>query len=137
MPTVAAVLLRVKSLDIEKEALVAISNTAREYLDLNREQLMHGTRADGSKMPNYSRASVEVYGKPAGPIRLYDTGAFQSSFKLDVDSAGLHVVAEDKYGLAEKYSDEIYGLGKSQQQHYNQEVFLPKLMESVHHATGL
>lgn len=124
-------------LDIQREALSAIGRTGESMLSLNREQLLHGIRADRTKMPDYSYTSVTMFGKPAGPIMLYDTGAFHESFQLDVDSQEFEILATDLYDLEERYGEEIYGLTPSNQEYYNQEVFLPELMESIEVITGL
>ena len=134
---VSDLLAAFNGLDVQKETLVSISKTSEKFVELNREQLQFGKRADGSFMPQYSRTSVIVFGKPSGPIRLYDTGAFQKSFKLDVSSSGVKVVANDIHGLEERYSDEIYGLGNTQQEFYNQEIFLPEFAKSIEAQTGL
>lgn len=124
-------------LDIQREALAAIGRTGESMLSLNREQLLHGIRADRTKMPDYSYTSVTMFGKPAGPIMLYDTGAFHESFQLDVDSREFEILAADLYDLEERYGEEIYGLTPSNQEYYNQEVFFPELMESIEVITGL
>ncbi|KAF0193987.1 MAG: hypothetical protein FD166_3613 [Bacteroidetes bacterium] len=123
--------------DIQRESLAAISRTAEKYVDLNREQLLEGRRADKTRMPNYSYISVKFYGKPEGPIRLYDTGAFQESFKLDVGSEDLELVADDIHGLEERFGNEIYGLATENQEYYNQDIFLPELADAIETKTGL
>jgi len=124
-------------LDIQREALSAIGRTGESMLSLNREQLLHGIRADRTKMPDYSYPSVTMFGKPAGPIMLYDTGAFHESFQLDVDSREFEILAADLYDLEERYGEEIYGLTPSNLEYYNQEVFFPELMEAIMGFTGL
>lgn len=52
---------------------------------MNTDQLFSGKKSDGLNLPDYSRVSVEVYGKPAGPIRLYDEGDFYRGFFLRAD----------------------------------------------------
>ena len=137
MTTVLDVIEYLESLNVEREAKVAIGLTSEFILDLNREQLIHGKRADGTRMPNYSRASVVVYGKPAGPIMLYDTGNFQGSFKLDVGSEALQILADDPNDLEGRYGEEIYGLDKTNQEYYNQDIFLPELAKGIEEITGL
>jgi len=137
MATVLDMIDNLKYLNIEKEALIAISKTGERILDLNRNQLLDGKKADGKAMPAYSDASVEVYGKPSGLIRLYDTGAFQESFQIDVDSSGLQILSDDPNDLAGTYGDDIFGLTTKNQEYYNKEIFLPVLMESVKNETGL
>lgn len=137
MATVLDMIDNLKSLNIEKEALVAIGKTGERILDLNRDQLLDGKKSNGKVMPAYSDMSVEVYGKPSGPIRLYDTGAFQESFKIDVDSLGLQILSDDPNDLAGAYGDDIFGLTTKNQEYYNKEIFLPVFMDAVKNETGL
>lgn len=137
MTMVSDMIETMKGLDIKKEALVSISKTSEQYVELNREQLLHGKRADGTVMPPYSEASVKKFGKPAGPIMLHDTGAFYDSFKLDVGNSKLQILSEDKYGLEKEYGNEIFGLGDTNQEYYNQEIFLPEFAQKIESQTGL
>lgn len=137
MTTVLDLHENLAELDIRREALSAIGRTGDSLLDLNREQLQHGLRSDKTVMPDYSYFSVTYYGKPAGPIRLLDTGAFQDSFKLDVDSDEFEILADDLYSLEERFGNEIYGLIPSNQEYYNQEIFLPEFANSIEFTTGL
>lgn len=136
--TTALDLIEVLSeLDVQREALSAIGRTGESMLNLNREQLLHGIRADRTKMPDYSYTSVTMFGKPAGPIMLYDTGAFHESFQLDVDSSEFEILAMDLYELEKNYGEEIYGLTPSNQEYYNQDVFFAELMTAINELTGL
>jgi len=137
MTTVLDMIEVLSELDVQRESLAAIGRTGGSMLDLNREQLWHGIRADRTKMPDYSYTSVTMFGKPAGPIMLYDTGAFHGSFQLDVDSQEFEILAADLYDLEQRYGEEIYGLTPSNQEYYNQEVFFPELMEVIEEITGL
>lgn len=137
MTTVLDLIEVLSELDVQRESLAAIGRTGESMLDLNREQLLHGKRADMTKMPDYSYTSVTLFGKPAGPIMLYDTGAFHGSFQLDVDSQEFEILAIDLYDLEQTYGEDIYGLTPSNQEYYNQEVFFPELMMAVEQVTGL
>lgn len=137
MGTVIDVLGTMKKVDAQRICKSVIGRTSDQYLDLNREQLLEGRRADGSVMPNYSWISVKVYGKPDGPIMLFDTGAFHGSFKLDVGSQDLEILANDEHNLEDRFGDEIYGLTPNSQEYYNQEIFLPELKEEITTITGL
>jgi hypothetical protein len=89
--------------------------------ELNREQLMDGERSDGTSLPDYSPTSVNVYGKPSGPIKLFDTGAFQESIIVIASENAYRFLSsplkrDEMTGritnLKEKYGEEIIGLGK-------------------------
>jgi len=123
--------------NVSREVLSAIGRTSKEIAELNREQLLHGKRADGTNMPDYSYISVKTFGKPDGPIMLYDTGAFHSSMQVDVGGDEFEILAEDKYRLEERFGEEIYGLTPNSQEYYNQEVFFPELANSIENQTGL
>jgi len=84
MGTIGNAYRKLQSLDIEEVARKSIEQTKETIADLNVEQLNKGIRSDGSMMPDYSPVSVEVYGKPEGPIKLYDTGAFYQGFTVEV-----------------------------------------------------
>ena len=88
-------------------------------------------------MPPYSEASVKEFHTPAGPILLYDTGRFQQSFKLDVGSSKIEFLSEDLHDLKKRYGDNIFGLGATNQEYYNQEVFLPEFSQKIESQTGL
>lgn len=123
--------------NVNREVKMAIGKTSNEFLNLNREQLLHGRRADDTTLPKYSWISVVWYGKPNGPIMLYDTGDFHKSFKLDVGETDLNITANDKYGLEDEYGEEIYGLGGTNQRFYNEEIFFPVFAGAIEKITGL
>ena len=63
--------------------------------DENIAQLQQGQRSDESILPNYSFTSVHLYGKPAGPIKLYETGDFYHRIKVTADEQGITVEGLD------------------------------------------
>jgi hypothetical protein len=86
MVTVNNLLGRVQKLDIDQIVYQTLDQAKEFSADLQVEQQLKGISADGSFMPDYSPVSVEVYGKPEGPIRLRETGAFQSAAYVRVNS---------------------------------------------------
>ena len=80
--------------------------------DLLGAQLQRGEKGDGSKLPDYSETSVHKFGKPAGPIRLYDTGAFYKGMTLEVTAKDFEIIDTDsKTGkLTERFGDNILQL---------------------------
>lgn len=86
---------RLKSVSIEKEAEAAVSETKDLIGILNLSQFEQGLRADGSFLPNYSKASVEIFGKPAGPIKLFDTGDFYKALKVAVGNGVFKITNSD------------------------------------------
>jgi len=75
-----------------------------------------GLKSDGSYLPDYSKTSVEVYGKEDGHIKLRDTGEFYRSFVVKVDPKGIEIIADTSKGttanddLAVRYGINILGL---------------------------
>jgi hypothetical protein len=74
-------------------------------------------------MPNYSPVSVEVYGKPPGPIKLFQTGAFYRGFMLDVNGNILTITSSDPKTdkLYKRYATikaNIFGLNAGFQREY-------------------
>lgn len=72
-----------------------------QIIDLNQSQLYDkGIESDGSPTGDYSRKSVEVYGKRPGHITLKDTGATYDSMKVDTDAEGFYVSGDmDLHGV--------------------------------------
>ena len=89
-----------------------------EIIRLNTiDQLFdEGLKSDGSYLPDYSKASVEIYGKEDGHIKLKDTGEFYRSFVVKVDPKGMEIIADTAKGttanddLVNRYGINILGL---------------------------
>ena len=137
MADVLELIENLNKLNVEKVVKQSISATSQTIAQLNREQLKSGKRADNSNMPNYSDASINLFGKPAGPIMLFDTGAFHSSITVQIKGDEILTTSKDLYDLSKKYTDEIYGLADVQQEIYNENVFYPELATEIENETGL
>lgn len=108
---------QLKSIDVLD---IVIDKSITEAMEqYNREQLQRGEKSDGDILPDYSETSVNVYGKPAGPIRLYETGEFYDSITaLALDNVIRFVSQPFKQdpltgritNLEERYGQEIIGL---------------------------
>lgn len=87
-----------------------------EIIRLNTQEQMfdQGIDKDGNTLGDYSDVSVQIYGKPAGHIRLKDTGHFYDSFKIILDATGLTITADDTsiydQPLTQIWGNEIIGL---------------------------
>jgi len=89
-----------------------------EIIRLNTiDQLFdEGLKSDGSYLPDYSKASIEIYGKEDGHIKLKDTGEFYRSFVVKVDPKGMEIIADTAKGttakddLVNRYGINILGL---------------------------
>lgn len=94
-----------------------------EIIRLNTDDQLFsdGILSDGSLLPDYSKASIEIYGKPDGHITLKDTGEFYRSFVVKVDPKGIEIIADSKKGtglnddLAVRYGIDILGLTEENQ----------------------
>lgn len=70
---------------MEDEVLGIIKNNENVATNLNTDQLFSGEDSTGAKLPEYSATSVNVFNKPAGPYRLFDTGDFYKGFFVRTD----------------------------------------------------
>ena len=114
---------RVQSLNVN-ELIKEVLNDKRllNFIEeSNVSNLKKGERSDGSSLPNYSRVSVEKYGKPDGAIKLFDTGAFYESITALVRNLGIDFTADVIKGkgdrqvdLASIYGEKIIGINKEQ-----------------------
>lgn len=90
------------------------SDVAPKAEQLVIDQLDRGERADGSLLPNYSPASVFHYGKPAGPMKLFDQGNFWEGITLVVDESGIEMIGRDEKTkmLQIRYGDDIIDMSE-------------------------
>lgn len=94
----------------------AINNDLPYISDMNTENLKIGLGSDGKLLPDYSETSVKKYGKPAGAIKLHDTGEFYSGINAKLFDNTLQIVSNsDKFlfepaNLAWRFGDDIVGL---------------------------
>ena len=103
--------------------------------ELNTKGQLHaGLLADGGQLPDYSKASVEMFGKTPGPIKLFQTGEFWKSWNIELTLNGFFIDANpekpDGTNLFRKYSEygEILGLTDK-----NTEIFINQLIPNVIH----
>lgn len=132
MCTSNELLARIEGLDIEQVCEDAFNLNAEIAEELNREQLQRGEGAIG-EMPDYSRASVEIYGKPEGGIRLYETGSFYEGITFGASNGTVSMFStdsknsflENQYALAQPL-----GLNEKSKGEFNK-VLLPTAIEEV------
>lgn len=120
MTTALQLLNKLERIDVSLSAQVAIENTASAATEQQRLQLNQGLKSDGNYLPDYSFRSVFQYGKPPGPIKLYDTGAFYRGINIDVreDIFILDSLDEKVTMLENRYGREILGLGAAAKVNY-------------------
>lgn len=105
---------KLKALDsvILDAIAIAFEEHSETIEDFNTEQLQKGERSDGSILPSYSPASVNVYGKRPGPMTLRDTGDFYRGIKLDISATAATIVSKDikTSELETRYGTKIIGI---------------------------
>lgn len=105
---------------VEVILLESIKDNEEAATNLNTDQMWQGEDATGRNLPEYSERSVQVFGKPSGPMRLFDTGDFYRSIFINADKFPVVFSSKDsKEGkiadlLASKGTDiqDVYGLNK-------------------------
>jgi hypothetical protein len=115
---------------VEKDLLGILARHSREAAELVTDQLEQGQDSRGDNLPDYSPASVQVFGKPAGPWRLYDTGDFYRSILLRTNKFPAVFDATDsktdeifaKLESKGANSDQLLGLGDEGKEQLRAEV---------------
>jgi hypothetical protein len=117
---------------MEQELLEIVRDNEQVITAMNTDQLFSGKRSDGSDMPPYSRASVEIFGKPDGPIRLFDEGNFYRRFFIDADKFPVRVDSSDPKTVMlvegtqfkRGFGENIFGITRDNQEHLNKDYIL-------------
>ena len=108
------------------------------------EQLSKGKRGDGTTLPNYSKRSFEVFGKPEGAIKLFDTGEFYKSIGVNqvtpdyftTDADPIKIDDKGQTNLFDRYGESIKDLGKEGLAIFNQRV-IDLLSDEIRKELGL
>lgn len=101
----------IERLDLNKATEKALKARGNDISELNRDQLRKGERVDGSTLPPYSKRSVQVFGKPAGAIKLFDTGDFYKGIKPEFSDKSFAVIdTDDKTEMLTDRYGEVVGL---------------------------
>ena len=139
MATITQVRQRFEQLDEEQIAEEAVRESADLMADLNAMQINTGLKADGTEMPDYSFRSVFQYGKPPGPIRLRDTGAWQAGLRVQVvgDSVVFDSTDSKDRMLRDRYGDAIQGLSDKYANEAIREAIEPAFMRKIREAVQL
>ena len=104
--------------------------------DLNIAQLQMGMRSDGVFLPDYSVRSVVEFGKPPGPIRLFDTGAFYRGITLVASREFADLEGRDSKTneLQSDYGDRIIGLSEDNRRAFQHEYLRQGIRETLNEA---
>ena len=115
-------LVKLEALNIPSIMVKSIQDTDDEIIALQRGQLSLGLMSTGQYLPHYSWRSIEWYGKPDTPIKLYDTGAFYAGIRVDVrqDIFIINSVDSKNTMLKNRYTEDIFGLADAALKQYLQ-----------------
>jgi hypothetical protein len=96
-------------------------------------QLQQGLKGDGSHLPNYSPVSVAKFGKPFGPIKLYDRGNYYKGITSKAFGNVLEIDDTDSKDpiLTQRYGFDIRSLTDQSLQELQEEVFIPNMIAEV------
>lgn len=142
MSTIAALYRRVQNFDVAATALKSLEQTKEEMADFNVDQLKRGENNEGGNMPNYSKTSVNVFGKPEGPIRLYDIGDFYRGLYVKVENGEIVTSSTDDKTdmLFNRFAKEdiyFFGLNPKSKSEFIKEYLQKTFMQNVKEETGL
>ena len=139
MASIRQMLRKFEQLDTDSIIQDVMIESQDKMADLNAEQINSGIKADGSVMPDYSFRSVFQYGKPPGPIKLRDTGAWQQGLYARVEGDKVVFASSDSKNdkLIDKYGVQIVGLSEKFKIEVIRESIRPGIKEKMFVATGL
>jgi hypothetical protein len=94
--------------------------------DLNLANLAQGLRADGTQLPDYSYASVHVFGKRPGPMTMHNHGDFWKGIKMTVNDDSIDIEGTDMKTdmLQLTYGQDIIGISEDDEDKISNE-YLP------------
>jgi hypothetical protein len=141
MVTIAALNRRLKGLSVAEVSTESIEATTKELLDAQRDQLLHGKRADGSvigryKNPAYARKKYAM--NPLAGLGNWDLrlkGDYQNDLFVNVrDDSYVVGSADSKAQSIDKRVGDPLGLGGEYRQEYIDKlepVFINKIKEII------
>lgn len=124
---------------VKEEVLQIAKRNEVAATNLITDQLWQGEDMNGRKFENYSLRSVQVFNKPPGPIRWFDTGDYYSSIFMNADKFPIVFGSTDiKEGkIAERLATEgrdiqdSYGLQKQNLKEFAKTYILEELQAYV------
>lgn len=143
--TIDDLLETIGNLDIPFEVQEAIDETKQGIIDRQKDQLMHGQRADGSIIGKYKNPAYAKMKNALNPLPGFGVmdwklkGDLYSALFVDVREDGSYIVdsADPKAGPLEERLGDPMGLQPKNQQQYIDEQLEPFFLERIHEATGL
>lgn len=129
-------LSKIRKINVYDATERAIQRTASTFVDLQREQLQQGLRADGEPIvPPYSASTVakkKKKGQPFDRVTAKDTGSYYAGIGIEVDGDKVKIQSSDsKDGdLAKQYGKNLLGLGPGKRSEYVPTLF-PVLIDEI------
>jgi hypothetical protein len=114
-------------------AVKVLNDSASQIEDKIIFQLRQGLTGDGTYLRNYSQRSVEEFGKPFGPIKLFETGDYYQALKAMAFGSVLEIDDTDWKDpkLTEEFGPKIKALTDQSLQELQEETFLPGMLHEV------
>jgi hypothetical protein len=139
MGTILSLLRKIEVIDTDKVCVDTMEESKEVLADYNAEQINTGLRSDGVEMPPYSNISVDFYGKPEGPIRLRETGAWQAGLYVKIEGSKVIFESSDEKDemLTKRYTDKIHGLSEKYKAEAMREKVIPVFKSKIQLSTGL
>lgn len=124
---------------MEELTLQSIRDNEQQATNANTDQLFSGVDSLGFELPPYSKRSVQVFGKPEGPIRLFDTGNFYRGFFIKAKQFPIEIDSTDSKTnkLVVNFGLDIFGLTKANLEDFSRSYVLPTLQEKIRSFLGL
>ena len=141
MITFADALENWDKVDVTQLTADAMQKNKEAILDLNREQMQHGKKSNGSEItPAYTPFTINEKikkGQPYGNVTLKDTGSFQDKMELEAKRTKYTITSLDSKtpDLMDKYGEDIFGLTVSGKK----EAWLivrPDVVQAIKNITG-
>jgi len=110
-----------------------INDAAPQIEDKIIFQLRQGLTGDGFYLPNYSPVSVAKFGKPFGPIKLYNEGDYYRGITAKAFGSVLEIDDTDWKDpmLTLRFGDKIKALTDQSLQELQEEAFIPGMIYEV------
>lgn len=131
--------LRQLRTNLRKIASVVLMDTSKDYLDLQRDQLLHGLNSDGDHIGVYASTDYAAMKERMNPLAggyvdLKLHGDFQDELTLRVMGEKKFIVYSQDAKNAElirRYGAGIFLLSPEFLQRYRRETFMPELNKSA------
>jgi hypothetical protein len=147
MRTVNNMIQAQNQIDLPFELEEALVDTQSNYVELQKEQMLHGLNAEGASIGTYVNAQYASMKNSLNPIPGFGkvdlklTGQFYQDIYADARSEGIIVDSADQKSesLQQRYGQIIFGLADDRKQEYINElgpVLIQNLIEKLN-ATAL